>query len=295
MSSLLGPAAAGQRAGDFPVRGFPPRELRAAPSANPNRGVVLRHLALRRKLRTMCGRARLSSDVSEIKLVFSIPPSARRRISLRLGTWRRLTLCRLSAMIRRAGERSLDVMRWGLVPYWAKDIKIGYSTINAKAEGIDTRPAFREPFQRRRCLVPLDSFYEWKKLGKDRQPYAVALSDRRLMAMAGLWDSWRSPDGERVRSFTIVTTEPNELLAPLHDRMPVIFAPENWPLWLGELPADPDRLKALLVPYPANDLMYVAGRSTRRQCQKQRPVADRTARRAANADRGGSFGRQLTP
>ena len=86
----------------------------------------------------------------------------------------------------RAGERSLDVMRWGLVPFWAKDIKVGFSNINAKAEGIDTRPAFREAFQRRRCLVPLDNFYEWKKLGKDRQPYAVALADRRLMAMAGV-------------------------------------------------------------------------------------------------------------
>ena len=223
--------------------------------ANPNRGVVLRHLALRRKLRTMCGRARLSSDVSEIKLVFSIPPE--RPTPNFPPTWNLAPTDPLPVVRYdpRAGERSLDVMRWGLVPYWAKDIKIGYSTINAKAEGIDTRPAFREPFQRRRCLVPLDSFYEWKKLGKDRQPYAVALSDRRLMAMAGLWDSWRSPDGERVRSFTIITTEPNELLAPLHDRMPVILAPENWPLWLGEEPADPERLKALLVPYPAHDLI----------------------------------------
>ena len=104
----------------------------------------------------------------------------------------------------------------------------------------------------------------------------MALADRRLMAMAGLWDSWRSPSGERVRSFTIITTEPNELLAPLHDRMPVILGPENWPLWLGEwlgeMPADPARLKALLVPYPATDRS-----ATRRQCQEQRSVADRAS------------------
>jgi putative SOS response-associated peptidase YedK len=203
----------------------------------------------------MCGRARLSSDVSEIKLVFSIPPerpAPNFAASWNVAPTDPLPVVRYDA---RAGERSLDVMRWGLVPYWAKDIKIGYSTFNAKAEGIDARPAFRAAFARRRCLVPLDSFYEWKKLGSERQPYAVALADRRLMAMAGLWETWRSPDGERLRSCTIVTTEPNELLAPLHDRMPVILGPENWGIWLGETPADPNQLKRLLVPYPANDMI----------------------------------------
>ncbi len=203
----------------------------------------------------MCGRARLSSDVSEIKLVFSIPPERpppNFAASWNVAPTDSLPVVRYDA---RAGERSLDVMRWGLVPFWAKDIKVGFSNINAKAEGIDTRPAFREAVQRRRCLVPLDNFYEWKKLGKDRQPYAVALADRRLMAMAGLWESWRSPVGERLRSFAIVTTAANELLAPVHDRMPVILGPENWPLWLGEAPANPARLKALLVPYPADDMV----------------------------------------
>jgi putative SOS response-associated peptidase YedK len=203
----------------------------------------------------MCGRARLSSDVSEIKLVFSIRPERpppNFAPSWNVAPTDSLPVVRYDA---RAGERSLDVMRWGLVPFWAKDIKVGFSNINAKAEGIDTRPAFREAFQRRRCLVPLDNFYEWKKLGRDRQPYAVALADRRLMAMAGLWESWRSPAGERLRSFAIVTTAANELLAPVHDRMPVIFGPENWPLWLGEAPASPSRLKALLVPYPPDDMV----------------------------------------
>ena len=178
----------------------------------------------------------------------------------------------------RAGERSLDVMRWGLVPFWAKDIKVGFSNINAKAEGVDARPAFREAFQRRRCLVPLDNFYEWKKLGKDRQPYAVALADRRLMAMAGLWESWRSPAGERLRSFAIVTTAANELLAPVHDRMPVILGPEELALWLGEAPANPARLKALLVPYPADDMVIWPVDRARRQRQEQRSLADRTDR-----------------
>jgi putative SOS response-associated peptidase YedK len=203
----------------------------------------------------MCGRARLSSDVSEIKLVFSIPPDQpppNFAASWNVARTDSLPVVRYDA---RAAERSLDLMRWGLVPFWAKDIKVGFSNINAKAEGIDVRPAFREAFQRRRCLVPLDNFYEWKKLGKERQPYAVALAGRRLMAMAGLWESWRSPAGERLRSFAIVTTAANELLAPVHDRMPVVLGPENWPLWLGEAPASPARLKALLVPYPAEDMV----------------------------------------
>ena len=143
----------------------------------------------------MCGRARLSSDVSEIKLAFSIPPE--RPTPNIPANWNAaptedLPIIRYDT---RAGQRSLDVMRWGLVPFWAKDIKVGFANINAKAEGIDSRPAFREAFNRRRCLVPLDCFYEWKKLGKDRQPYAVGLATRRLMALAGLWENWRSPAG----------------------------------------------------------------------------------------------------
>jgi len=211
----------------------------------------------------MCGRARLSSDVSEIRLAFSIPPE--RPTPNIPANWNAaptedLPVVRYDA---RAAGRSLGVMRWSLVPFWAKDIKVGFSNINAKAETVDTKPAFREAFTRRRCLVPFDCFYEWKKLGKERQPYAVALADRRLMALAdrrlvalaGLWETRRSPAGERVHSFAIVTTAPNGLLAELHDRMPVILAPETWPLWLGERSADPGQLKSLLKPYPADDMV----------------------------------------
>ena len=119
-----------------------------------------------------------SSDVSEIKLVFSIPPD--RPTPNFAPSWNVAPTdsCPSSAPTTKAGERSLEMMRWGLVPYWAKDIKVGFANINAKAEGIETKPAFREAFQRRRCLVPVDNFYEWQKTATGKQPYAIALADR---------------------------------------------------------------------------------------------------------------------
>ena len=203
----------------------------------------------------MCGRARMSSDLSEIRIVFSIPPerpTPNFAPSWNVAPTDPLPVVRYDAKER---QRSLDIMRWGLIPYWAKDIKIGYSTFNARAEEIDTKPAFREAFRQRRCLVPLDGFYEWKKTAAGKQPYAIGLAGGRLMAMAGLWETWRSPEGERVRSCTIVTTTPNELCAQLHDRMPVVLKPEAWPAWLGEEQADPGHLKALLAPYPGDDMI----------------------------------------
>jgi putative SOS response-associated peptidase YedK len=127
------------------------------------------------------------------------------------------------------------------------------ANINAKAEGVETRPAFREAFQRRRCLVPVDNFYEWKKTEASKQPYAIALADRGPIALAGLWQNWRSPAGEWVRSFAIVTTVPNELCAELHNRMPVVL-PEAWPVWLGEGPAEASALKALLEPFSSEEM-----------------------------------------
>jgi putative SOS response-associated peptidase YedK len=210
------------------------------------------------KVKEMCGRARLSTDVSELKLVFKIPPEE--PLPNVAASWNVAPTDPVPIVRRdtKTGGRRLEVMRWGLVPYWAKDIKVGYSTFNAKAEGIEERPAFREPFRRRRCLVPFDSFYEWKKRGAERQPYAVAHKDGSILAMAGLWDSWRSPQGETVRSFTVVTTTPNALLAELHDRMPVILPPARWGKWLGEEPGELAELKALLEPCPSEELVIWA-------------------------------------
>jgi putative SOS response-associated peptidase YedK len=201
----------------------------------------------------MCGRVKLSTDFSQLKIVFRIPPerpAPNFAPSWNVAPTDSLPIVRYDA---KAGERSLDLMRWGLVPYWAKDLKIGFSTINARAEDVETKPAFREAFKRRRCLVPVDNFYEWQKIGpKERQPYAIAFADRSVMALAGLWENWKSPAEEWVRSFTIITTTPNELCAPIHNRMPVILPPAAWPAWLGETEVGVDTLKALITrPYPA--------------------------------------------
>jgi putative SOS response-associated peptidase YedK len=200
----------------------------------------------------MCGRAKLETDVSEIKIAFRIPPeypTPNFPPSWNVAPTDNLPIVRYDGKV---AYRTLDLMRWGLVPYWSKDIKIGFSTINAMAETVDSKPVFREAFARRRCIVPVDNFYEWKKLddGKAKQPYAIALADRSLMALAGLWETWKSrAKNETIRSFTIVTTTPNALCGDLHNRMPVILPPETWSMWLGEEPAAPDQLKSLLVPY----------------------------------------------
>ena len=203
----------------------------------------------------MCGRVRLSSDVSEIRIAFRIPPE--RPIPNFPPSWNAaptdsLPVVRFDA---KAGQRSLDLLRWGLIPYWAKDIKVGFANINAKAEGIKTKPAFRKAFERRRCLVPVDNFCEWKKTGTGKQPYAIALADRGIMALAGLWENWHSPAGEWVRSFAIITTTPNELCAELHNRMPVVLKPDAWPTWLGEQPATVRDLQTLLVSYPSDEMI----------------------------------------
>lgn len=158
--------------------------------------------------------------------------------------------------------------RWGLVPFWAKDPAVGVKMINARAETVAEKPAFREALRRRRCLVPADGFYEWKAapddVGRRRQPYYIRLRDEEPFAMAGLWESWRAPDAPPdatpLITFTIVTTSPNGLLAKLHNRMPVLLAPQDCRRWLDA--ADVSEALKLLRPFPA-ELMEAYEVSTR--------------------------------
>ena len=153
------------------------------------------------------------------------------------------------------GDRELTVMRWGLVPFWSKDGKASYSTINARAETVPTSATYREAFKRRRCLVPADLFYEWQKVdAKTKQPYAIALTNGSLFAFAGLWETWKDKvTGETKETYTVITTDPNELMEPLHNRMPVVLAPNDYERWMA--PADPAQLPVdLLRPYPAEEM-----------------------------------------
>jgi len=153
------------------------------------------------------------------------------------------------------GARELAQMRWGLIPFWAKNTKMAYSTINARAETITTSPIYREAVKRRRCLVPADSFYEWQKLdAKTKQPYAIALKDQEIFAFAGLWETWKDPAADlSLQTFTIITTDPNELMEPFHDRMPAILDPRDYERWLA--PADTAHLPIdLLRPYPSEKM-----------------------------------------
>ena len=154
------------------------------------------------------------------------------------------------------GNRHVDGLRWGLIPHWSRDSKIAFQTMNARADSIDSKPAFRGAWRAgRRCLIITGGFYEWRKHGvADKQPFAVSMGNRELMAFAGLWDGWRdpaNPDAGWLRTCTIITTEANRLTAPVHDRMPVILGFEDWPRWLGEESADEAALKALLKPFPS--------------------------------------------
>ncbi|MCA1557825.1 MAG: SOS response-associated peptidase [Acidobacteria bacterium] len=152
------------------------------------------------------------------------------------------------------GERQVKELRWGLVPSWAKDRSMGGKLINARSETVREKPAFREAFKRRRCLIPADGFYEWQRRDGYSQPYYFKMADERPFALAGLWDRWGGPDGELVESCAILTTEANEVLRPVHDRMPVILSADSYDLWLDSDLRKLDIVKELLRPYPAAEM-----------------------------------------
>lgn len=152
-------------------------------------------------------------------------------------------------VVQREDRRAITAYRWGLVPHWSTDLRTGSRMFNARAETITTSPAFRDAFRRRRCIVPVDAFYEWKREGSIRQPYAIVRDDGRPMALAGLWAGWRDPETEAVtRTFTIITTTPNDAIADLHDRMPVLLPDSAWDEWLGPPLEDPGALLGRLAP-----------------------------------------------
>ncbi len=200
----------------------------------------------------MCGRYALISNISELQGRFGFvldgpAPESRYNIA---PTQQVLAVVNHGIRQGDGGVRRGEMMRWGLVPSWAKDIKVGSRMINAVSETAATKPAFRSAFRRRRCLVLADGFYEWRREGKQRVPMYFFHESGEPMAFAGLWESWQSPEGEWVRSCAILTTTANEFMAQVHHRMPVILSAETEPLWLDPLTETPATLEPLLLPAP---------------------------------------------
>ena len=198
----------------------------------------------------MCGRTVQKTPLGEIRVLFeTVNPIPNAAPNYNAAPTDTLPVVRLD----RDRRRSLDLLRWGLIPWWAKDAKIGPRCINAMVETVASKPAFRDAFRRgQRCLVPVDGFYEWQKRPGGKQPYAIVGADGKPLALAGLWERWTEPgSGQAVQTFTILTGPPNELVTPIHNRMPVILPREAWRVWLGEEPAGLEALIDLLRPWPA--------------------------------------------
>jgi putative SOS response-associated peptidase YedK len=150
--------------------------------------------------------------------------------------------------------RQLALMKWGLIPHWSKDASIAANTINAKSETAATKPAFRDPLKFRRCLIPADGFYEWSRKGKAKQPFCFEVKECELFAFAGLWDGWKDPNGNWIRTCVILTTAPNAVISTIHDRMPVIIDPDSYDLWLDPGMTNAAAASGLLKPFDAKSM-----------------------------------------
>ena len=199
----------------------------------------------------MCGRftqAQIAELDREVFKLLSLPP---------VPTRYNIAPSQNAAAVRenpKTGNRNIGPLRWGLIPYWAKDPSIGNRLINARGETLTEKPAFKAAFQHRRCLIPADGFYEWQKIGKRKQPHYIRKADGGVFAFAGLWERWSDQSHEPIETFTIITTQPNTLLAPIHNRMPVILPEARYDEWLDPANHDLDSLQVLLEPYPASEM-----------------------------------------
>lgn len=200
----------------------------------------------------MCGRFTLTIDPSALQEAFPwavIPTDLEPRFNIAPS--------QPVAVIPNTGDSTVSMYKWGLIPSWSKDPSIGDRMINARAESLAEKPSFRNAYRRRRCLILADGFYEWKQNPgmKSKQPVYIRLKDDHPFAFAGLWELWNSPDGSEIRSCTIITTQPNSLLEPIHNRMPVILPPGVYEQWLSPEDRKPDQLNGLLVPYPPDEMV----------------------------------------
>lgn len=200
----------------------------------------------------MCGRFTITATPDQLQASFpglAVPPQMTPRYNI--------APTQPIAVVPNDGRNAVDFFVWGLIPSWAKDPAMGSRLINARAETLAEKPSFRTAYKRRRCLILADGFFEWKQNpgGKGKTPHYITLANHQPFAFAGLWEQWFSPDGSEIKSATIITTEPNELMAQLHNRMPVILHPEDFPRWLDPAERPAAALQPLLAPYPAADML----------------------------------------
>jgi putative SOS response-associated peptidase YedK len=199
----------------------------------------------------MCGRFTLSSGGDEVALLFDLMETPQLPLRYNIAPTQEAAVVR----VERPGEaRRLGLLRWGLIPYWAKEASIGNRMINARSEGVADKPAYRFSFRKQRCLIPSDGFYEWKKEGKAKQPWLIRRKDGKPFAFAGLWSRWQDPERGPLDTFTILTTSPNTLVRPLHDRMPVILDRKDFDLWLDPKIGDRELLEPLLAPFDPDQM-----------------------------------------
>lgn len=197
----------------------------------------------------MCGRFTQRKPAERVKREFQLEevPSIEARYNI-------APTQDILAIRRRDNSNEAVMLKWGLIPSWAKDATIGAKLINARSETVEEKPSFREAFKKRCCIIPVDGFYEWQRTGGRKQPYYFRFKDDRLFGFAGLWEKWGTPEGEILETCSILTTEANEVLKPVHDRMPVILHPEAYDLWLDEDVRKQELCKELLCPYPASEM-----------------------------------------
>lgn len=207
----------------------------------------------------MCGRYTLSADANELASYFGLDSVPELTPRFNIAPTQSVPIVRAVVGL----GRRLDRVRWGLVPGWAKDLSIGNRLINARAETVADKPAFRSALRQRRCLIPADGFYEWRQVGQHKQPYWIGFEGRPVFAFAGLWEHWEHPgSGELVESCAIVTTDANPLVSRIHGRMPVILSPVDQAAWVDPQHTEPKALTALLQPHPdTNMIAYPVSRN----------------------------------
>ena len=198
----------------------------------------------------MCGRYKIVTDAQALYDAFQVEAEL---VAAPLERYNVAPATDQLVILNEDGRRVARWHHWGLIPHWAKDKSLGYKTINARADSVAVRPAYRAAFRQRRCLVPATGFYEWKALERGKQPYLIRLKSGALFAFAGLWESWTGPEGE-LRSYTIITTAPNELMARIHERMPAIIAREHYARWLDPALRDPAQAQAMIASYPGAEM-----------------------------------------